>query len=495
MTCNACNEAPEMIPPAQDNCPVCDICKDDACMTNSCVEPVECNPAPTVIEINNDAEPVLFFRTDIPAALGDDTTFPPKNGAYRNMLVVYEANEHAYLYNSAGIPTRIHGENDFNALTNRPRYAGSVMTGDTDIPDIGSMREDIDDEIAERIAADTTLQNNIDDLSDDLSEAVNDLTEAIGAEATARENADTTLSGDIARKADTSSLSSVATSGAYSDLTGAPTNLSSFENDSHFQTLSDVSSSINTAIDPIETAINQNVITDMSINSEYSASSIVLNKSKKNLYSGTTSTGTLALPIASSTEAGLINPAIFNAIQSNSTNIQAILNGSVSIPNLSASPTQAELTTAWTTATAISEVINGAKINDSTNQKVWTYYTNTQEWYAATNTTQVVVNRWTNNSEGIVKGSSGDGQIFAENDGTGSVNGWDTLKGRVSDNEDNISDIMSDYIKSTDLAAVATSGTYSSLTGKPTIPVVTTTTTDPGEGSSLSANNLIFVYE
>lgn len=43
-------------------------------------------------------------------------------------------------------------------------------------------------------------------------------------------------------------------------------------------------------------------------------------------------------------------------------------------------------------------------------------------------------------------------------------------------------------------ATVATSGSYNDLANKPTIPVITLTTTDPGEGSTLAANTFIGVY-
>lgn len=88
---------------------------------------------------------------------------------------------------------------------------------------------------------------------------------------------------------------------------------------------------------------------------------------------------------------------------------------------------------------------------------------------------------------------------------------------------------LANYTPTADLATVATSGAYSDLTGTPTIPtvnnatltiqsngvtagtftansatnttvnitspVITMTSTDPGEGSPLAANNFIFVYE
>lgn len=53
----------------------------------------------------------------------------------------------------------------------------------------------------------------------------------------------------------------------------------------------------------------------------------------------------------------------------------------------------------------------------------------------------------------------------------------------------------SNFVASSALATVATSGSYADLTNKPTIPTITMTSTDPGEGVPLAANNFIAVYE
>ena len=49
---------------------------------------------------------------NIPAVLGDDSassTVAPKNGAYCNAVVKYEANGHVYLYSKEGIPVLVEG--------------------------------------------------------------------------------------------------------------------------------------------------------------------------------------------------------------------------------------------------------------------------------------------------------------------------------------------------------------------------------------------------
>ena len=54
-------------------------------------------------------------KVTIPAALGDDgegSSVAPKNGAYCNALVVYEANGHIYIYSTEGIPTLLDPEGE-----------------------------------------------------------------------------------------------------------------------------------------------------------------------------------------------------------------------------------------------------------------------------------------------------------------------------------------------------------------------------------------------
>lgn len=98
---------------------------------------------PKVIQINNPQEPILFHRVDIPAVIGDDETYPPKVGLYRNVLTVYEANGHAYMYSSDGVPTLI----------------------EEGIPqEIWDDLAMLKDDVVELEATDATLQQEIDDI-------------------------------------------------------------------------------------------------------------------------------------------------------------------------------------------------------------------------------------------------------------------------------------------------------------------------------------------
>lgn len=139
--------------PVSPKPPVCG-CKKKKCCKKDCCE--------------ND---FVFRKVVIPAALGDDETgkAKPENGAYTNSYVEYEVNGAQYMYDSYGIYTKIEGGGgggegtlDFNQLENRPKYAGEEMTGETSIPDVAVA---VASEAALRENADTTLQGNINALA------------------------------------------------------------------------------------------------------------------------------------------------------------------------------------------------------------------------------------------------------------------------------------------------------------------------------------------
>lgn len=60
---------------------------------------------PKVVEIKCPGEVTLFHKVLVPAEMGDETTNPPKQGAYKNTLLVYEATGAAFMYSSDGIYT------------------------------------------------------------------------------------------------------------------------------------------------------------------------------------------------------------------------------------------------------------------------------------------------------------------------------------------------------------------------------------------------------
>lgn len=139
---------------------------------NSCGEPKKKDNSFTkaVIEINNPETLVLFRKVVIPASMGNDTEIPAAIGKYHNVLLVYESNNHAYLYSSDGIPT--------------------LLTSD---------------------------------VAQEIEEKINQVANDLDSEIANRQNADAGLQQQINAKANSADLASVATSGLYSDLSGTPT--------------------------------------------------------------------------------------------------------------------------------------------------------------------------------------------------------------------------------------------------------------------------------
>jgi hypothetical protein len=332
-----------------------------------------------VVEINNPEQIVLLRKVVVPATLGDESRVEPVVGKYKNVILYYEANKHVYIYSSDGIPTYIETEIPQELLDR-----------------IADLEDGLAAETAARETADTALQNNID------------------AEALARSNADTTLQNNITAEATARSNADTALGNRLTTVEGIA----------------------GTALQP--QSINKVVMTDIGLSANTSTTTVQIDGAKENILTGATSTKNVVLPVASSTQAGVMNSSTFDAITANTNNLNAIMNGAVAITGISATPSQSDLTTAWLTGTGLPALINRASIYDVSNDKVWTYYTNDTTWHAASNTSQVTINPFTNTSAGTIKGSVNDGQVFAETDGTGSVNGWDNLSNSVSTNTANI---------------------------------------------------------
>lgn len=347
------------------------------------------------------------------------------------------------------------------------------------------------DEIAARKAADTTLQGNIDTEATTRANADTVLQTALDKETDAREAADATLRADLT----TETTARTAGDKTNSDAIAAETTARTTTDESLQAQINAVKATADAALTPDD--IDYTVVADFALGSTTSTTTIQINSDRVNLKTGTTSEKEIPLPVASSTQAGVMNSATFEAVSSNTTNINALLNGAVAVSGLPEDATQAQITAAWKEATGLTTLINRASVYDIANSKVWTYYTNTATWYAASNTTQIEIDPFTNTKAGTIKGATGEGQVFAENDGTGSVNGWDALKSRVSTlegagyitendistlrttvatNTTNISDLDDTKADKSSLATVATSGKYSDLTGTPTIPTVNNAT-------------------
>lgn len=337
------------------------------------------------------------------------------------------------------------GTTNFNQLTNRPSYAGTTMTGTTNIPTVPTKLADLSDggtvaTIATNLATETdarqkadaeiqtAVSNNATDITNNttlinkvstdletLEQTVasdkTEVTAALATESTARQNADAALTSSVEANA---------------------TNISANT----------------TGLAEVNTKLGKTIQLDTVVSSD--ASTVTLTKSTGSLGADGQTNTELPLPVASATQAGVMNPATYNAIQENSELISSILNGAVAVAGLPAVPTQEELTNAWKSATSETELINRASIFDSTNNKVWYYYSNVAAWQATSSDgSQVTVNQATNTSLGIVKGSTTDGQVAIEADGSMSLNGYDDLKTKVDNSETRTTNLPTQVVYNT----------------------------------------------
>lgn len=181
-------------------------CKKDKCLS------------PAVLQIDNHDCPTVFHKVTFPAAMGDDETNPPRNGQYRNVLLVYEANGHAYMFSSDGIPTLIsdgsQGVDDYNELTNKPSIEGHELAGDSSLEDIGvtdAIEDALEDYSPTSEFAEVAFTGDYDDL--------------IGAPTIPTKTSDLTNDGadNTSVYVEADELATVATSGSYNDLENKPT--------------------------------------------------------------------------------------------------------------------------------------------------------------------------------------------------------------------------------------------------------------------------------
>lgn len=385
----------------------------------------------------------------IPAPLGDsEGPYAPKIGDYKNTLVKYEADTKVFLYDKDGNWTLVGTSvvpgvtlDNFLSLGSTNGVQNRTITQAINDANarIDSAEGLVATEAHDREEADNTLQGNIDAEAILRKDADDILQGNIDTEALARGNADGVLQGNIDAEA----------------LARA------------------------NAVSGVETKINRDLIADLVMTAD--ANNVTFTEQKVNPNTGVTSAEQDVIPAASTTTAGTISASEYQTLIDSEELIQAILEGAAAVTGISASPSQQDLTDAWLLATGSTELINRASIFDVDNSLIWTYYTNTSEWYSAVSS--VTFDPFTNSTAGSIKGSSTDGNVSANADGTGTVAGWSTLVSTVSGKAD-----------SSSLAAVATSGDYTDLINTPTVPVITMQTTDPGEGVALAADHFIAVY-
>ncbi|MDR2095888.1 MAG: hypothetical protein LBP76_10290, partial [Treponema sp.] len=140
----------------------------------------------------------------------------------------------------------------------------------------------------------------------------------------------------------------------------------------------------------------------------------------------------MALPVASGERAGVMPKESFAQIQTNTQRIETLENKSIHylVELATATPAQQDLQAAYETASGSTGVpFDLTTLDDVSFGKSYTWYNSLNAWQDMGST---IVAHATNSSYGIVKGDVSPGKVFVESDSSMSLNGWDSVQGKLS---------------------------------------------------------------
>ena len=148
----------------------------------------------------------------------------------------------------------------------------------------------------------------------------------------------------------------------------------------------------------------------------------------------------IPFPIASSVQTGMMNAQTYAGIVNLTARVDK-LEASKTVYYVtfsSTSPTDSELTSLFTTVAGRAPVA-GDYLTDIA--KSLTYGYNGTNWIKVETSSDIPV--FTSETPGLIKGSTADGTVAAEVDGTGSINGWDNVKTTLNNHTESIGTIQS----------------------------------------------------
>ena len=148
----------------------------------------------------------------------------------------------------------------------------------------------------------------------------------------------------------------------------------------------------------------------------------------------------IPFPIASSVQTGMMNAQTYAGIVNLTARVDK-LEASKTVFYVtfsSTSPTDSELTSLFTTVSGRAPAA-GDYLTDIA--KSLTYGYNGTNWIKVETSADIPM--FTSETPGLIKGSTVDGTVAAETDGTGSVNGWDNVKTTLNNHTESIGTIQS----------------------------------------------------
>lgn len=168
------------------------------------------------------------------------------------------------------------------------------------------------------------------------------------------------------------------------------------------------------------------------------------------------STDTEALPVASSTQAGIVNVSTYNGWMGLMDRVSALENARNTYYGAFSSdtPSQGEITSVFQTVAGRAPQA-GDYLTDIARNLTYGY--TGQAWVKVESSAEIPL--FTLGSSGTIVGANADGKVYAEADGTGSVVGWDTVKAHITTYGSKVDNLVTQVGNSTD-AGSATGSLY-----------------------------------
>lgn len=271
----------------------------------------------------------------------------------------------------------------------------------------GTLQDNIDAEEAERIAADTTLQTNITAEYTRATGAESTLQANINAEETRAEAAEGTLQNNI-------DAEQTRAEAAETTLQG----------------------NIDLKLDTSKA--NTNILKDAVITTE--TDNVYIDLTSLNIATETQTGPTRRqIPLADVDNAGLMATADYATLYDLKDRVEN-LEGKTTrlLYTASTTPTATEIN-AFVIAEGYTSPFEGIAVVVDVTFHIWHFYENDNIGWRDDGLD--TVSTFTNDTAGIIQGSTADGKVYAEMDGTGSVNGWGALSGQVTTNTSDISEL------------------------------------------------------
>lgn len=167
---------------------------------------------------------------------------------------------------------------------------------------------------------------------------------------------------------------------------------------------------------------------------------------------GNSSTDSEAIPIASSTQAGLVNVSTYNGWMGLMDRVSALENARNTYYGAFSSdtPSQGEITSVFVTV-AGRQPKAGDYLTDIARNLTYGY--TGQAWVKVDASGEIPL--FTQGTSGLIVGANEDGKVYAEADGTGSVVGWDAVKAHISTYGSRVDTLTTQVGNSTDAGSAS----------------------------------------